>query len=245
MNKTLILAALLITASGPVAQAEPAPPEVTAGVGTGAVAGALLAGPPGAIVGAALGGAMGGTVGAVLEERTALHTELDQSRIRLESSDRRAEVLAAEVAELEQRAATERVLAERLERFEQAAVGLSAGFLFRTGSAELDESALRRLADLAGILTLMPDLSVHLEGHADARGDPESNLALSGDRARAVEQALASHGVPPDRIQLWSYGSEAAQADPGDAEGLAFDRRVDVLLLPDEGRLARRQEGSL
>ncbi len=245
MNKTLILTALVIAVSGPVANAEPAPPEVTAGVGTGALAGALLAGPPGAIAGAALGGAMGGGLGAALDERAARRAELDDSRIRLAEAAGRAEAMEAKVALLEEHADTQRGIAERLERFEQAAVGLSTGIHFRTGSAELDDGTLRRLAELAEILVLMPELTVHLEGHADVRGDPEANLALSADRATMVEGVLASHGVSSERIQLWSYGSEAAQADPGDAEGLALDRRVDVLLLPDDGRLARRQEGSL
>jgi outer membrane protein OmpA-like peptidoglycan-associated protein len=245
MNKLSTLTASVLVLAAPIASAEPAPPEITAGVGTGAVAGALLAGPPGAIVGAALGGAMGGTVGAVLEERAVLAAELDDSRVRLAQTDQRAEALAAQMAVLEARADTQRALTERLERFEQAAIGLSAGVHFRTGSAELDDGARQRLADLAEMLALMPDLVVHLEGHADVRGDPEANLTLSGERARTVERVLASHGVSSARIQLWSYGAEAAQADPGDAEGLAFDRRVDVLLLPDDGRLARSQEGSL
>jgi outer membrane protein OmpA-like peptidoglycan-associated protein len=238
MRSILVISALAATASA--VRAESAPPEVTAGVGAGAVAGALLAGPPGAIAGAALGGAVSGAVGAVVDERNTLAGDLELAYGELEERGGEADALAGRIAGLEQRLADEQGRLERLEALEAAAAQVSAGILFRTGSATLDAADNRRLTDLAGLLALVPELSIHIEGHADVRGGTEANEALSRARAVAVKEALQALGVSPDRLHVWYYGSEAARAEPSDPEGLAFDRRVDVLLLPADESLAAR-----
>jgi outer membrane protein OmpA-like peptidoglycan-associated protein len=238
IRSIVFLSVLVATAAA--ARAEPAPPEITAGVGAGAVAGALLAGPPGAIVGAALGGAVSGTVGAVVDERDALAGDLELAQARLAERGGKADELAGRIAGLEKRLVDEQGRLERLDALETAAAKVSAGILFRTGSASLDETDERRLTELAGLLALVPELSIHIEGHADVRGAAEVNESLSRARAVAVKDALQERGVAPDRLHVWYYGSEAARAEPSDSEGLAFDRRVDVLLLPADESLAGR-----
>jgi outer membrane protein OmpA-like peptidoglycan-associated protein len=63
-----------------------------------------------------------------------------------------------------------------------------------------------------------------IEGHTDASGSREYNLALSQRRAEAVKQFLVSQGVSPDRLTTVGYGFDrlANAADPRSAE----NRRV-------------------
>jgi peptidoglycan-associated lipoprotein len=50
---------------------------------------------------------------------------------------------------------------------------------------------------------------VSIEGHADARGTNEYNLALGDRRARAVMDYLAGLGIAADRMVVVSKGEEA------------------------------------
>jgi peptidoglycan-associated lipoprotein len=50
---------------------------------------------------------------------------------------------------------------------------------------------------------------VSIEGHADARGTNEYNLALGDRRARAVMDYMASLGIAADRMVVVSKGEEA------------------------------------
>jgi peptidoglycan-associated lipoprotein len=50
---------------------------------------------------------------------------------------------------------------------------------------------------------------VSIEGHADARGTNEYNLALGDRRARAVQDYMKSLGIAADRMVVVSKGEEA------------------------------------
>jgi len=50
---------------------------------------------------------------------------------------------------------------------------------------------------------------VSIEGHADARGTNEYNLALGDRRARAVMDYLAGLGIAADRMVVVSKGEES------------------------------------
>ncbi|HEY3159094.1 MAG TPA: OmpA family protein, partial [Vicinamibacterales bacterium] len=53
-----------------------------------------------------------------------------------------------------------------------------------------------------------PSIRVTVEGHADARGTNEYNLALGERRAAAVKDYMASLGIAGDRILAISKGEE-------------------------------------
>lgn len=62
-----------------------------------------------------------------------------------------------------------------------------------------------------------PQQSLVLQGHTDARGGSEYNLALGQKRAQAVRSGLQLLGVEPQRIDAVSYGKEQL-ADPGSSD---------------------------
>jgi peptidoglycan-associated lipoprotein len=79
---------------------------------------------------------------------------------------------------------------------------------------DYDQSTIRD--DQRGILQKNADwmrrwttTRVSIEGHADARGTNEYNLALGDRRARAVMTYMASLGIAADRMAVVSKGEEA------------------------------------
>src|SRR5262249_19633282 len=78
---------------------------------------------------------------------------------------------------------------------------------------DFDKSDLRE--DARGVLSKNADwmkrwtsTKITLEGHCDARGTPEYNLALGDRRAAAVKDYLSSLGVAADRVTVVSKGKE-------------------------------------
>ena len=55
-----------------------------------------------------------------------------------------------------------------------------------------------------------PDALVRIEGHCDARGTSDYNLALGDRRANATKNYLLSLGVASSRISTVTYGEERA-----------------------------------
>ena len=70
---------------------------------------------------------------------------------------------------------------------------------------------------------------VALQGNSDERGGAEYNLALGQKRADAVRKALVDLGVPADRIEATSFGSEKPRAACHDESCWSQNRRVDFL----------------
>ncbi len=99
-----------------------------------------------------------------------------------------------------------------------------------------------------------PNASLILEAHADVRGPLYYNKVLSERRGEVVKSYLVSQGVPADAISIKAYGKtkelslsdvKALEAKNPQAPAkmrfwyddyLATNRRVDVVLMPDNKR---------
>lgn len=96
---------------------------------------------------------------------------------------------------------------------------------FRPGSAVITPASGSTLLEISKILALTPDRCVIVEGHTDAEGNPERNMALSRDRANAVVKFIADKGnVERRRLVPVGKGSNdpLRDVDPRDAK----NRRV-------------------
>jgi peptidoglycan-associated lipoprotein len=72
---------------------------------------------------------------------------------------------------------------------------------------------------------------VELEGHCDARGTIEYNLALGAKRAKSVKDALVTQGIAADRISTISYGKELPLCHEENDACWARNRRVHFVIL--------------
>ena len=86
-------------------------------------------------------------------------------------------------------------------------VSLAGGILFDTGKSELKSDAKVTLAKLAGILMMVGDIKIQVEGHTDSTGSVETNDKLSNARAKSVMDFLAEQGVESPRMTSAGFGS--------------------------------------
>jgi OOP family OmpA-OmpF porin len=80
---------------------------------------------------------------------------------------------------------------------------------FETNSADLTAPAKKQLDVVAAALKndRLTEYSFNVEGHADPRGDSDTNLALSQQRADSVREYLISaHGIAADRLKAEGRG---------------------------------------
>src|SRR5471032_2672513 len=79
---------------------------------------------------------------------------------------------------------------------------------FDLDKSEIREDAKALLSRDADWIKKWATVSLMVEGHCDARGSSEYNLALGSRRADAVKSYLVSLGVPADRLVIVSKGKE-------------------------------------
>jgi peptidoglycan-associated lipoprotein len=101
-------------------------------------------------------------------------------------------------------------------------------YFFGTDASELSPDALASLNALAGVLKAAQGVSVQLDGHTDARGTHDYNLALGERRGNAVASYLQSQGAQAAQMAVVSFGKEQPVAEGNDESAWAQNRRVQV-----------------
>ena len=96
------------------------------------------------------------------------------------------------------------------------------------------------MAKLAGILLIMGDLNLRIEGHTDSTGSPSYNLALSEKQAAAVFDFLHQEGIGGQRMQSVGYGVDRPIADNSSSAGRRQNRRVEIII--GEGEIAESSQ---
>jgi outer membrane protein OmpA-like peptidoglycan-associated protein len=102
--------------------------------------------------------------------------------------------------------------------------------LFATNQAELTAGGMSALRKLADVMAQNPDRTVLVEGFTDSTGSSAHNQELSQRRANTVAMALASMGVPRDRIAMRAYGEAFPVAPNDSATNRQLNRRVEIVL---------------
>jgi peptidoglycan-associated lipoprotein len=101
---------------------------------------------------------------------------------------------------------------------------------FDFDSMALTSDAKAIVSENAQILKSHPTVKVQVEGHCDARGGVQYNIALGEKRAKAVEHYLEDLGVQANRISTISYGKERP-IDPAQTEdAYAKNRRANFVI---------------
>lgn len=114
--------------------------------------------------------------------------------------------------------------------------------LFDSGEAAVKPEGQEVLKRLAAVLAVHTNRTIHVVGHTDnvpiragARGRFASNWELSAARAIAAVRFLHEQaGVSPRQLGALGYGEFHPVADNSTAEGRAKNRRIAVVVLPEE-----------
>jgi len=184
---------------------------------------------------------------AVRLQREALDAEMKRVTAR-------ANATAAALAEVESQRA---LLAEERAKLEERLSGALAkvaatsntarglvvnlsGILFDLGKATLQPAAQLTVAKLSGVLLMMPDVNLRIEGHTDSTGSDAINEKLSKERAKTVYDLLLEMGIPEERMSYEGYGPKFPVASNDTADGRALNRRVEVVLK--EGKVEAADE---
>ena len=86
--------------------------------------------------------------------------------------------------------------------------GLLVDVYFAYDVADLSDEARGSLGKNADVMKKWPTTKVMVEGHADARGTSEYNMALGERRASAIRDYLVSLGIAAARVTIVSKGEE-------------------------------------
>jgi outer membrane protein OmpA-like peptidoglycan-associated protein len=178
-----------------------------------------------------------------LQARTA---EAERARMDAAAAQSQAAAAQQDAAAAQQQAqmaqAQAAAMAERTARLEAILVELHAvkterGYVVTIGDVlfDLDKASLKpegisTLRKLADVMQQNPGRTVLVEGFADSTGKASHNQELSERRANTVAMALASMGVPRDRVTMRAYGEAFPVASNDSPANRQRNRRVEIVL---------------
>ncbi len=184
------------------------------GAAGGAILGAILgekAGKGGnGELGAVIGGVVGGTAGVLIGNRM----------------DKQAQEIQEEIPG----AVVERVDDGIVITFDE-----NSGVYFDTNKFNINIASQETLDKLAAILQENMDTNVIVVGHTDSSGAAEYNMTLSKKRANSVTNYfVGTKGLNQLRFTTNWFGEEQPTHDNTMPEGRAKNRRVNVVIVPNE-----------
>lgn len=123
---------------------------------------------------------------------------------------------------------------------------------FSTGSARLNSEDNSTLEELAEMLKKSPNMNLIIEGHTDDRpintARYQDNWDLSVARSVAIVRKLIGMGVNPKQLTAAGKGEYHPRVteDPTSAETRAANRRSEVIIVPQIGKLYQmsKEKGS-
>ena len=102
---------------------------------------------------------------------------------------------------------------------------------FASGRSELPSTSLDLLAKVSAVAKSMNASEMKIEGHTDSVGSESQNKIISEQRASAVATYFKSNGF--NEVTSEGYGFQKPIATNKSKEGRAQNRRVDIIITPD------------
>lgn len=109
-------------------------------------------------------------------------------------------------------------------------VNIPSNVSFDSNKAQLKPALLPVLDSVARALVQNPELRAKAVGHTDSTGGADLNQRLSIERAQAVTNYLAQHGVNSGHLMAEGRGPSSPIADNNTQQGRALNRRVELYL---------------
>ena len=87
------------------------------------------------------------------------------------------------------------------------------------------------LDQVAQLLRGHTEIKIEIQGHTDAQGNMEHNIALSKERAESVRTYLIKKSIPPEQLVAGGYGPTVPIADNKTKAGREANRRVEFHII--------------
>jgi OmpA-OmpF porin, OOP family len=100
---------------------------------------------------------------------------------------------------------------------------------FAPGSSTVTPEHAAQLDRVAGVLGLLPNVTVTVVGHADQIGNEVQNYVLSEQRAVAVVRYLVGAGIAPSRLAARAVGDQDLLTEEQSPDALALNRRTEFI----------------
>ena len=198
--------------------------------GTGALIGAVVAGPFGAF--------FTGLVGSLWAKHSNTVDQREQLSVALKQQGNRHQ-LALEKYQKTLQQAEQAYQGEllALQQNQQRTPTLQAENLlmslqFTTGSSDLPPHYQEQITALAQSLSQSKNILIDLSGYTDMQGGDQRNQQLSLARVQSVKQALIAQGVSAERIKLYAFGEKQPVVANAEQPINFYDRRVEIKLRP-------------
>jgi outer membrane protein OmpA-like peptidoglycan-associated protein len=120
--------------------------------------------------------------------------------------------------------------ADWLTRLQSADRVLVEEVTFAGRSAQFEKEA--GLAEVVALLGVATNLKLRIEGFVDASNDPDADLRLSMEMARATGKRLIELGIARDRLTWAGRGGESPILPNFTARGRMANRRVELVAVP-------------
>jgi peptidoglycan-associated lipoprotein len=102
---------------------------------------------------------------------------------------------------------------------------------FSYDKAAISDTDKKKIQGNVNWLNAHAHVNLQIEGHCDAKGSIEYNLALGERRANAVKDYMTSLGVAANRLSIISYGKERPVATGDSDAAYAKNRRANFVPL--------------
>ncbi len=184
-------------------------------------------------------GRLNDELSALAQEKGVLSKDLTKAIAKMEDLRQQAEQRKARLMELRNKLQSMVAAGQLTIRTDggRMIVEMAEKVLFDTGKYRLKEEGLAALAQLTSILRTLDARQFQVAGHTDSMGSDEMNWKLSLDRAREVVLYMIQMGMPPERVSAAGFGKFAPVASNDTPEGMAQNRRIEIVLVPDIGEL--------
>lgn len=195
---------------------------VLVGGGSGAVFGAVIAGPVGA--------AVGGFIGMLIGNDHAQKEEIDHMTLALNQSNTQLQTEKQALWAANKKIKDYKLALEKAdESVKQAKLSeLMTQIQFKTGDATISPVFHAHLDNIVQVMNEDPSLKLAINGYADSRGEEQYNLGLSQQRAQNIYQYMVNAGVAKQRMTRSGYGESVSNG--ADFEEHFFDRKVVMTL---------------
>jgi len=124
-------------------------------------------------------------------------------------------------------------------KYQSQTLTIFGGKTFLSGQDIIQDVTYATIENLVKEISSFPDSRILIEGHTDnvptGRLDSD-NMDLSLRRAKAIANILMLHGISKNRISVTGYGDTRPISSNTTEEGRAKNRRVEVKLMPQEGK---------